>query len=701
MIRNESGRPRRLLLVDDNEDDLVVMKRLLRSAPDPYEIESCSTGTEALARLDSAEFDLVLLDYHLPDMTGDVFLERVSGGTSSPVPVAVLTGQENDGVAADVLNRGAVDYLVKGTFTSSGMARVISNSIEKHQVQLELQEKRAALELRNWELETLRDELQGKLAELAEAHNTKDQFMAVMSHEMRTPLNAILGYADLLELEVGGELNEAQRTHVSRIRMGGRHLLDLINDVLDLARADASKLELDIRPVDLAATLEEVVALLESQASAGGLKLKLRRCDEESLIVQADLQRLRQVLMNLVGNAIKFTPEGTVSVECETTSDGRVGVHVRDTGIGIAPDALPLVFTEFFQAEGTLTRARGGSGLGLTIALRLARLMGGDVRATSELGRGSTFSLFLRRSVSGSAPRASDGSDPYAQGDVDALLEDLAVADAKPRATVVAFGGDEAALGDLAKHVAAELRLLWTTRADEVADLARKERATLVVLDISSGRDAAWQAAHSLHEIPELTSTAVLLLPRIPRTDPQATAGIDLGWVSLVPKPFTGEQLRHAVMTAHTGSESNSADGGVCRVLVVDDDLDSRRVAVRFLSEAGASVREAADGETALRMMRRHRPDVVVLDLMMPVLDGFGVLATMRADAMLDTIPVVVLSAKTLTRAEREFLSRTAIRVLQKGEHRLSDVASLVMRASMGAAGRLAGAPEGAAEDPG
>jgi CheY-like chemotaxis protein len=139
----------------------------------------------------------------------------------------------------------------------------------------------------------------------------------------------------------------------------------------------------------------------------------------------------------------------------------------------------------------------------------------------------------------------------------------------------------------------------------------------------------------------------------------------------------------------------------VCRVLVVDDDLDSRRVAVRFLSEAGASVREAADGETALRMMRRHRPDVVVLDLMMPVLDGFGVLATMRADAMLDTIPVVVLSAKTLTRAEREFLSRTAIRVLQKGEHRLSDVASLVMRASMGAAGRLAGAPEGAAEDPG
>ena len=176
----------------------------------------------------------------------------------------------------------------------------------------------------------------------------------------------------------------------------------------------------------------------------------------------------------------------------------------------------------------------------------------------------------------------------------------------------------------------------------------------------------------------------MLLLPSIPARSEDDTEGLDLGWVSLVPKPFTAEQLTRAVTTA--AQESNEEQMTPERpfdVLVVDDDPDSRRVAAKFLSEANVSVREAQDGETALVEMRSHPPDVLVLDLMMPVLDGFGVLATIRADPLLSGLPVVVLTAKSLTEAERQFLSRSAVRVLQKGEHRLADVAALVLRAAM------------------
>ena len=253
--------------------------------------------------------------------------------------------------------------------------------------------------------------------------------------------------------------------------------------------------------------------------------------------------------------------------------------------------------------------------------------------------------------------------------------------------TVIAFGEMEDALAELARRVRGNVRLLWTTDPDEVPTLAAREQASLVVVDIGSVDGNGWRVANALQNVAELSQTAILLLPSLPevKADEQ-TGGIDVGWLSLVPKPFTATQLQHAVRTAvQSGGEPHQHESGRVEVLVVDDDPDSRRVAARFLHEADIHVREAVDGESALRDMDRDPPDAVVLDLMMPVLDGFGVLATMRANPRLARIPVVVLTAKSLTEAERQFLSRTAVRVLQKGEHRLADVATLVLRAAAGA----------------
>ena len=681
-------RERTILIVDDNEDDRLAIRRLLMKHRDGYTLREAKTGAAGLEACRFRRPDCLLLDFHLPDMDGIEFLNALQeeGVLGPSVPAVMLTGQENDAVASEALKRGAQDYLVKDGLTGPALVRAIENALEKFTILRELYRERAAVELRNQKLQVLRDELQDKVTELAQAQRAKDQFMAVMSHEMRTPLNAILGYADLLDLEIEGTLTSGQRTHIDRIRVGSRHLLDLINDVLDLARADVNKLDLDMRPVDVNALLEEVCGLLESQAEPKGVELAIEPCEAQLPHAHADLQRLRQVLTNLIGNAIKFTEQGAVTIRCAAApGDGTVTISIRDTGIGIDPDLLPLIFTEFYQVEGTLTRTHGGSGLGLAIAQRLTRLMGGDIVVESTPGEGSTFSVILSAAEVGSQLRRED----IDRHDVAMAAQAAAQRHQAPAtAAVVAFGAREEALRRLEQQVHPGVRLVWTTDPAMVVELAKREAAALVVLDIGSTDGAGWRAAHALQDVPELPHTAVLLLPAMPVVRMEDTAeGLDLGQLSLVPKPFTPEQITDAVSAAAHKKESEEGDAGngkmaASDVLVVDDDPDSRRVAAKFLMQAQLRVREAPDGESALAAMRNDAPDVVVLDLMMPVLDGFGVLAAMRADPLLADIPVVVLTAKTLTEAERQFLARTAVRVLQKGERRLADVAALVLRAA-------------------
>ena len=661
----------------------MLVRRLLRDQRRAYAIVEAATGAEALARFRDAPPDCVILDYHLPDMDGHEFLDALGrvAGRALPVPVLVLTGHEDDEAAADALHRGAQDYILKDGVSGHALGRAVENAIEKHAIRRELEAQRAAVELRNHRLATLRDELQERMLELADATRAKDRFLAVMSHEMRTPLNAILGYTELLDMQLDGELTDSQRRQLERIRVGSRHLLDLTNDVLDLTRADARKLELDLRPVDVPAVIEEVTAMLERQAAEKGIDLQVESCADVLPLVHADLQRLRQVLTNLVGNAVKFTEQGAVRVRCRESADGRVCVDVVDTGPGIERDVLPLIFNEFYQAHGDLTRRHGGSGLGLAISQRLAKLMSAEIAVTSQVGAGSTFTLTLRLAAEGSERRASDVTQHQER-----MAAHAAATSPRSAIVVVAYGKDGDALAELERRVRPGVRLRWTTDQRRVADLAVEERAALVVLDVGSADGSAWQAAAALQGVPELAETAVLLLPSIPAALPDEAPGVlDLGWISLVPKPFSAEQLTRAVTVAADAVRVDAGEGAiaqVCEVLVVDDDTDSRRVASRFLASSGVTVREAPDGESALVEMRMQPPDVVVLDLMMPVLDGFGVLAAMRADPTLAGIPVVVLTAKSLTAAERQFLSRTAARVLQKGAHRLADVASLVLRAA-------------------
>ncbi len=523
-----------------------------------------------------------------------------------------------------------------------------------------------ALVERNRELEETRDVLRQRNHDLREATLAKDRFLATMSHEMRTPLNAVLGYVEILLMGIAGEVTEEQREHLERIRSTGRHLLDLINDILDLTRAEVGKLEISVKPIEVLPIAEEVLATLEPEARDKGIRLELDPEDRPDIQVMGSRRRLRQIMMNLISNALKFTPEGSVRIGWEELEQ-EAEIFVRDTGIGIPNNALAGVFEEFFQVDSGHTRQFGGSGLGLTISRRLARLMGGDITVESTPGEGSTFRLTL--------PLAGEGGERERRKREPLETTEPAPA---PRTKVIIFSDAAAGLAPLAGEAEPGIRVIFTPDADDVPDLALREEADLVVLDVACQDGVGWEVAHEIREDPRLEGVVVMLLPWIP--EPSGSPGaLDLGFVSIVPKPLTGDQLRRAVREATAGRDPGEE---AVRVLVIDDDPDARRIARDLLSREGAEVHAVADGEAGLEAMRSRAPDLAVVDLMMPVLDGFGVIAAMRADPTLRDIPVVVLTAKDLTEAERRFLSRTASEVLEKGEHRLADVATLILRAA-------------------
>ena len=389
---------RSILLVEDNPDDRVRIHRMLRGHQRQYEIVDCVNGAEALALIERNEirFDCVLLDYNLPDMNGAELLRRLGGAVERlPVAVSVITGDDDDTAAALSLDLGAEDYLLKDEITSHALMRSIENVAERFGIRQQLHAQRVAIEQRNEHLELLRAEVEAQFAELTTATQARDRVVAMMSHDMRTPLNAILGYAQLLALEIDGPINERQRCNLKRIGIGSRHLLDLVNNVLDLARADAHTLELDLRPIDAHAMIEEIAALLEHQASEKALELRHER-DASLPILWADALRLRQILTNLVGNAIKFSERGRITLTAQAVAGGEaVSIRVSDHGIGIEPQAVTEVFKEFYRAENAVARRHEGSGLGLAISQRLAHAMGGSIELVSTAGEGSVFTLTL------------------------------------------------------------------------------------------------------------------------------------------------------------------------------------------------------------------------------------------------------------------------------------------------------------------
>ncbi len=489
----------------------------------------------------------------------------------------------------------------------------------------------------------------------AEAANTaKSQFLANMSHELRTPLNAIIGYSEMLEEEAAERGHSEYGPDLQKIRAAGRHLLALINDILDLSKIEAGKLELLLEPFDLRGALEDVATTVQPLIARNANTLVIEAPGDLGSM-HSDLTRLRQILLNLLSNASKFSEHGTITLGAER--HGReVVLRVTDAGIGMTREQLGRLFEPFAQAEASTSRKYGGTGLGLAITRRFCQLMGGDVTASSEPGQGSTFTVRLPVDPRGAAPEPDQPAD-LAAGDAPAVLviDDDPAARAITRRILVKEG----------------YAVLEASNGETGLRLAAQYHPDLITLDILMPGMDGWAVLSALKANPDLARIPVILQTLLD----DRNMGFALGASEYQTTPIDRKRLSALVKLSAPTSHG-------APVLIVEDDLATRQLLSREVTRAGWRVSEAANGRIALEETARERPALVLLDLMMPEMDGFEFLDELRRRPSGAEIPVVVITAMNLTEADRRRLNGGVERVVPKrplGEEALlAEVRALV-----------------------
>jgi signal transduction histidine kinase len=399
----------RVLIVDDDEVDRLVINRALKKSGMSIEQVEATTAREALAALATSQFDCIFLDYYLPDQSG-LALIRDLRQQGIKAPLVVLTGQGDEQIAVESMKAGASDYLSKNKLAPDRLAYVLKNAVRVYRAELEassvykqLQASNQLLLQQNDALRKQQRQIEVQNLELLKASQLKSQFLATMSHELRTPMNAIIGFSQVLLRSSKGQLNDHQRNMIGRILSNSKNLLYLVNDILDLSKIEAGRLELKPEPCDLLQLLETTVAQLRSMADEKGLTIHISSQLSHSRAFN-DSMRVRQVLVNLISNAIKFTHSGGISIELSEPELDRVAIVVQDTGIGIAPCDLEHIFEVFRQIDQSLNRKYGGTGLGLAITRALIEMMGGEITVQSQLGQGSKFKVDIPRFVQRETP---------------------------------------------------------------------------------------------------------------------------------------------------------------------------------------------------------------------------------------------------------------------------------------------------------
>lgn len=494
--------------------------------------------------------------------------------------------------------------------------------------------------------ETSRQEALAARDAAESANRTKSTFLANMSHELRTPMNAIIGYSEML-IEEAEDLDLKEMIpDLQKIRSAGKHLLALINDILDLSKIEAGKMTLFLEDFPIEPMIRDVVSTIMPLVEKNENRI-IVECPPEIGSMKADLTKVRQTLFNLLSNASKFTEKGEITLTVQKVdhpTGSRLKFSVKDTGIGMNEEQLGKLFQSFSQADASTTRKYGGTGLGLVISRKFCQMMGGDITVQSQSGAGTTFTVDLPEEVIETTPET-----PREQGAVK-------TSGASKLKLVLVIDDDHDSADILKRNLMKSgYEVVVAHSGTAGLEIARKMKPAAITLDVMMPGMDGWSVLTSLKADPATANIPVIMVTML--QDRQL--GFTLGASEFLTKPVHPEKLR-GLLSKYCGEPASLA-------LVIEDDPGNRQLLTRLLEKEHIRVVEAENGSVAMERLATEKPAIILLDLMMPVMDGFEFLALLRQNPKYADIPVIVVTAKDLTQNDRELLTGSVTQIIEKG----------------------------------
>lgn len=552
-------------------------------------------------------------------------------------------------IIATALNTAEQNAKIKSLLESSEESnRTLQNQTQELRLQTqELQVLNVEIQQQSEELKGQNRELEYQRRQVEEANRLKSEFLSNMSHELRTPLNSVNALSRVLIMQTGNKLSREELNYLEIIERNGKHLLALINDILDLSKIESGRVDVEISRFSINHLLENIIENISPLAA--DKQLRIDHTTPDSLpLVESDESRMHQILQNIIANAVKFTDAGSITITSYSENE-QIRIDIKDTGIGISARDQETIFDEFRQADGATSRKFEGTGLGLAIAYKAAKLLGGDIRVNSELGKGTVFSVLLPVVYRGPAREILLPDPPVSA--IDSVAERSVGSN-----TILIVDDDPEALATLSSLLEnAGYTTLAAASGDQALKLAKSEQPLAITLDIVMPGMDGWEVLGRLKEDPA-TSTIPVIITSI--AEEQAT-GFALGAVGYVNKPITPDELLHEIEQASRYLPT--------QVLIVDDDDVDRQLTGRVITQAGMKALFADGGHHCLELLEKTIPDVVVLDLVMPQMDGFDLLNKLRSKPETAHLPVIVQTAKELTAEEKARLETSVSSVHAKG----------------------------------